>query len=613
MNDPEPAAAELTLKVFEQGQPQSVFSTQVHGRLVIGRQDRGDPPPYRCVNKDDMGVFLVIAKVEETKVSRSHAAVEPLSNGKIRVESLKKRISVQRGTILEPGQSCEVDGWALLTFGNKTVRVEQAGGLIDQSSLKGLDQPTMRPGQMVDDAPTPIGDLLSSGSSSLNMEVLMRWLRSTMSVFQSAASSPDFLQHAAKSVAEIVGLDSAAALRWDGENWKIEGVFGKPREDWSPSKSMLARVLEEKRTFRQLPSGELANNPSHSIKDVVGLVAAPILNPDGEVIGAIYGDRRLLGQMAGQPEITELEAMLVELVAYGVAVGLARVDQEQRAIKLEQFFSPDVARQIEANPNLLTGKDAEVTVLFCDMRGFSSVSERVGPERTVKWMGDVLGMLSDCVIENQGVLVDYVGDELLAMWGAPSDLPEHAEFACRAALEMIDRLPELNQRWEEILEAPTQLGIGINTGRAHVGNTGSHRKFKYGPLGNTVNLGSRVQGATKHINRNLLITGSTAAKLDDRFNIRRLCQVSVVNINEPVQLYELTADIDESWPEFKQQYESALDSFNAQEFRAAAKVLGNLLAAYPNDGPTLALLSRAVTAMSKGPEEGHPVWTLDGK
>ena len=157
------------------------------------------------------------------------------------------------------------------------------------------------------------------------------------------------------------------------------------------------------------------------------------------------------------------------------------------------------------------------------------------------------------------------------------------------------------------------LGIGINSGIARVGNTGSHHKFKYGPLGNTVNLASRVQGATKYLRSPILITGSTHSQLDAGFQSRRLCLVRVVNIVEPVELHEL-ADSDQSaWAELKYGYEAALAAFERRDFRSAARVLSGLLETWPDDGPSLLLLARAANCLNAPLSEFNPVWELPGK
>jgi adenylate cyclase len=211
------------------------------------------------------------------------------------------------------------------------------------------------------------------------------------------------------------------------------------------------------------------------------------------------------------------------------------------------------------------------------------------------------------------VLVDYIGDELMAMWGAPEAEPDHPLLACRAALEMLGCLPRLGERWRSTLEEPLAIGIGINTGVARVGNTGSRQKFKYGPLGNTVNLASRVQGATKYLGCPLLLTESTMRRLTPDFHARQLCQARVINIQQPVHLYQLVLASQPGWPDLKTKYESALEEFNSRNFRTAAGILGNLLAEQQDDGPSLVLLSRAVNSLVEGPGEMHPVWGLPGK
>jgi adenylate cyclase len=157
------------------------------------------------------------------------------------------------------------------------------------------------------------------------------------------------------------------------------------------------------------------------------------------------------------------------------------------------------------------------------------------------------------------------------------------------------------------------LGIGMNSGVARVGNTGSQRKFKYGPLGNTVNLASRVQGATKYLKTKLLITGSVQAQLGPEVDARQLCKARVVNIAEPVNLYELVRQGTPAWLDLKTGYEEALQHFENKEFRQAARILGRLCTEYPHDGPSLFLMSRAVNCMVEEPEKFDPVWILPGK
>lgn len=282
----------------------------------------------------------------------------------------------------------------------------------------------------------------------------------------------------------------------------------------------------------------------------------------------------------------------------------------------EQHFTPELARELARNPDpmKMQARQAEVSLLFCDIRGFSSISERLGPSQTIDWLGGVMGEFSTRVIELGGVLVDYTGDELMAMWGAPNEQPNHAELACLAAMEIRKSLDLLNEIWKPVVDADTEVGIGVNTGEALVGNIGTHRKFKYGPLGTTVNLASRVQGATKFLKTPLLITGYTATQLPQEFSRRRLCQVRVRNILAPVHLYELEPPgARKDWAELAARYQNSLEEFESGHLREASSILSDVLLESPDDGPGLQLMSRIVDAMLNDGEEFSPVWDLPGK
>ena len=291
--------------------------------------------------------------------------------------------------------------------------------------------------------------------------------------------------------------------------------------------------------------------------------------------------------------------------------------RRQRARELEQFFPPEVVTQLIDRPDLLqTGRSADVTILFCDIRGFSRVSERLRdtPEKMVGWVSAVMEALDRCVLRHQGVLVDFIGDELLAMWGAPQAQPDHARRACLAALDMLACIADINKEWEAVTGEPTTVGIGINSGPASVGNTGTRRRFKYGPVGNTVNLASRIQGATKYLEARTLITQSTRDRIGDEFAMRRLALLKVVNIGEPLAVYELAPRGEECWDELKAGYEEALALFEAgpDHLQDAAKILGRLATKYGLAGPNRFLLSRVLSAMQDR-NAGGGVYVLPGK
>ena len=314
--------------------------------------------------------------------------------------------------------------------------------------------------------------------------------------------------------------------------------------------------------------------------------------------------------VSGEHEIDKIAACLKaranDFLTKPVDHGLLRVKVEanidtrrQHLRMMEKFFPPEIARQLIDNPELVNeARDAEVSVLFADIRGFSRLSEKLGTVQTLQLVRDTMGVLTGCVAEYSGVVVDFIGDGMMAMWGAPSNQPDHAQLACRAALAMIDCLPELNARWAGRLPEVLDYSIGINSGVAQVGNMGTQQRFKYGVLGNVVNVASRVQGATKYLKTRLVVSQSTLDRVGGEFESRRLAEVRVVNIGEPLQLHELVKRGEPGWAETKARYEEALSLYEAHKLPEAAKVLSGVIQAQEVvEGPAVALMARTMEAL----------------
>jgi adenylate cyclase len=599
-----------------------VFSTTLNDCLEFGRQQKDEPAAYARVPGAD-GDRVVIANLDEVTVSRRHLRMKRVADDKVQLENLsdKSVVSLAAGRVLNPKETCVLDLPGLCQIGGKTVHLQAA--FVDDMPLQSLRQPTLRPGQSDSEHfGQTIGQALSSirfrPTEGVTEELLYSWLKYSMQVFQSAASSPDFLRTAAQAAGEMVDLDEVVVLLREEGDWATKvshSRSGVPLpEEWRPSSTMLQRMLDERCTFFHVPRSDQVQ----SLIGVQSLVAAPILNSNGDVIGGLYGQRRLGTTTGSVRALTELEAKLFEVLACGVASGLARLEQERQLVaervRFEQFFTPELARMLEAGGGeMLAAREAEVTILFCDIKGFSRISRASGPELAVEWVRDVLSALSDCVAEQQGVLVDYSGDSLEGLWGAPLATPQHATAACRAALQMRACLAELNVRWEERIGEKTDVSIGINSGRAQVGNIGSRRKFKYGAFGTTVNQASRVQGAAKQVGVSLLVTRSTVTLLSEEFPLRRLWTVKTVNIDEPVELFELVDGSDSRWFTLKAKYEKALSHFEQGQYYEAMSIVGGLVAEFPDDNPTRRLLQRTVNALGQPAGSIDAVWILDGK
>lgn len=282
--------------------------------------------------------------------------------------------------------------------------------------------------------------------------------------------------------------------------------------------------------------------------------------------------------------------------------------QRLREQELAQYFTPQLARHLLRHPEILaTGRSTEVSVLFCDIVGFSRVADRLGPDATLHWLSAVLGAMSDCVMAEDGVLVDYTGDQIMALWGAPQDQPDHADRALRCAAAMMRALPALNEEWNAITGQETAVSIGINTGAGFVGNIGTPQKFKFGALGNVVNIASRVQGATKFVRASVLFTEPSRRALRTPVASRRLGHVRVNNIEAPVELHELFATPQPDSARLAAGYEAALSKCETGDIETASALLCDLLEDFPDDGPSLLLVSRTIGA------DFDPVWTLPGK
>lgn len=588
----------LEVRVFEN--QKLVFVHQCEAPFRIGRQKSKSEHSLSAFLENDKP-RIVIAPSSESTVPRQ-ITVESLVGDEIRIrnESTASPVAVQGVGEVRPGDSCVVPLPVLLTLGSRAVRIQLPEAPAEE--LYSLAEATLAPGSHRTASPPPA---LTEDARADRVQTI-RWFQVVLELLQSAVGTDEFFARAERAVVDALGMDSGRVLLLDSAGqWQ----FRNPRPgEPPPSRHVLDHVQREKRTFWAVPKTVMAD----SVRKVQAIAAAPILSKDQSVIGALYGDRRGRGRT-----VTEVDAVLMELLAGAVAAGLARIEQEramvEAQVRFEQFFQPELARSLSANPDMLQGHQAQVTVLFADVRGYSRVAERLGAEETAGWMREVLGALSGCVRDEGGVLIDYVGDELLAMWGAPTEQPDHAIRAARAAQAMLRQVPKLGQRWHEHVGEPLHIGIGAHSGPAWVGEVGTDHKFKYGPRGHTVNLASRVQGTTKYTRVPAVITGAMRSALDDSFTVRRLTKVRVVNINDPVELFEIVADPPANWSDLRDGYEEALTMFEQGDARSAARKISALVSEFRGDGPSLLLVKRAVDVLFNGEETYDPVWELPGK
>ncbi|MDZ4727337.1 MAG: adenylate/guanylate cyclase domain-containing protein [Leptospira sp.] len=244
--------------------------------------------------------------------------------------------------------------------------------------------------------------------------------------------------------------------------------------------------------------------------------------------------------------ITVLPSVTIEQIVVFIAIIGFRILTEEENVKyirqtFSKFVSADVVDELLKHPDNLAlgGSKKEITIFFSDIRGFTTISEALGPEELVKLLNEYLSAMTDMVIEYKGTIDKYMGDAIMAFWGAPVPLEDHAYYACVASLAQLDFLKVLQARWVERKVPVIDIGIGLNSGPAVVGNMGSSHRMEYTCMGDTINLGSRLEGSNKMYGTNVIISEHTYEKVKDRVVARELDLVRVKGKTLPVRIYEL--------------------------------------------------------------------------
>ena len=224
------------------------------------------------------------------------------------------------------------------------------------------------------------------------------------------------------------------------------------------------------------------------------------------------------------------------------------IEQRSRYLKkaFSSYITKELVNEVLKSPEKLKlgGEKKVVTVLFLDIRDFTSISEKLSPEELVNLLNNFFGPVTDIILKNKGMLDKYIGDAIMALFNVPVDLPEHAKAAVKSAKEIIGCVKDLNNVFNKKGYPQIRIGIGINTGEAVVGNLGTKTRFDYTAIGDTVNLASRVEGLNKYFNTNVLLTEYTAKKISrEDFLIRYIGKVIVKGKSAPVKMYELITDL----------------------------------------------------------------------
>ena len=275
-------------------------------------------------------------------------------------------------------------------------------------------------------------------------------------------------------------------------------------------------------------------------------------------------------------------------------------ERERKKIKgaFTHYVSPDVIETMLEDPERLKlgGDEKVLTVLFSDLQGFTAYSERYTPTEMIELLSEYYARMTEQIFEHGGMLKEYVGDELMAIFGAPVEQANHAERACAAALAMKEHRAVLREEWTKVGRPPLIARTGINSGRMLVGNLGSKYRFAYGVLGDHVNLGSRLEGLNKAYGTDILIGENTAALVDKSFRMREVDLVQVVGREKPVRIYELLSTSDMSLPNEQEKafrsYSAGLDAYRQQYWDDALGLFNEARLLWSQDGPSQTMIDR---------------------
>jgi adenylate cyclase len=233
------------------------------------------------------------------------------------------------------------------------------------------------------------------------------------------------------------------------------------------------------------------------------------------------------------------------VLGYGGTVIEHFVREQRERKQLSRFFSPAVVREVvrHKDDGSLTTSRRLVTVLFSDIRGFTSLSEQLQPEQVAEMLREYLTEMTEIVFRYGGTVDKYIGDCVMALYNVPREDPKHAIKAVHTALEFQERTLAVSKRWEEKLGIAIRNGVGINTGEAVVGTLGSEQRLEYTAIGDTINLGARLESITKDYKTNIIISESTYELVKGHFVTKELGDVTVKGKTQPVKIYAVLPDV----------------------------------------------------------------------
>jgi adenylate cyclase len=515
------AMRQTRVALGESGLPQVV--ADLDGELpVTGLAKRGDEHPER---------FMVEfpGLLRSTPVLEAAASGRGLLTIKTERDGIVRRVPVimQAQGLTMPSLSFEM---LRLASGSDTILIKSTEAGITSVAVKGFDLPT-----------------------DLHGQVWVHFAPNDPSIYVSAADVLDGKVGADTIAGRLVLIGTSAV--------GLQDVKTTPTAPVMPGVEIHAQVLEAALTGQLLSQplwGPLAEFVAAMILGIAVIWFAPMFGPISLVaVGGFfatllagtswyYYSQRLLLIDFTYPLLSTTAIYLTLIFS-----SFVREQAQRRQIRsaFGRYLSPALVEQLAQAPEklVLGGEEREMTIMFSDMRGFTSISEsyKRDPQGLTQLMNRFLTPLTNAILNHKGTIDKYMGDAIMAFWNAPLDDKEHQVNACEAALDMLEQVDALNKERQTEAKAgghayiPLNIGVGLNTGTCVVGNMGSHLRFDYSVFGDSVNLASRLEGQSKEYGFPIIVGSSTALAVKDRFAILELDFIMVKGKSEPEVIYAI--------------------------------------------------------------------------
>ncbi len=493
-------------------------------------------------------------RIDDLRVSRRHAAIRAAGQSEARLANISKG-----NTVLANEQEVKPEtGEAALKDNDYfTIASSRFQLILKEVPLRYTDEPLSMSTSM---SPVTSGftslvtSTFTSGSRKAEIEELQRKAEMLAQLCEMSAAlatvfdTQSILEYATDIVMRVIRADCCAALLVEQSEADPRPVSLRFRDNEQANQRSISRTavrtaIEQRVMLSShdvMQDANLKFSQSVVMQSISSLACAPLVGREG-VYGALYIDRRVTPD-----RFTDLDTQLLGAIAAQAATAVeatrAHERSEREALARAAFarFMPEhIIKELVENPEKfqLGGVNKRLTVLFCDVRGFTKLAHRAPPDTIVDLLNILFTAMAAEIFEHQGTLNKYIGDGLMALFGAPLGGTRDAINAVATAIAMQRRVREVNEQLKAKNLPVVQLGIGINTGEATVGVIGAHQRSEYTAIGDTVNIASRVEGIAQP--GQILVTADTARELDGAFLLSAPQGVTVKNIDEAVQVYSV--------------------------------------------------------------------------